>query len=212
MGVAAQKRSKLTLFSDPTGHYSHRIRMVLAEKSIAVDVVDVTQDRASQELAGVNPYFSLPTLVDRDLMLYEPMVMAEFLDERFPHPPMLPVYPVARAEIRQLIHRIEKDWCSHVNTLVGEVSGSEAEQARQALQDSFSAVAPIFREMDYFMNDELTLVDCCLAPILWRLSLFEISLTAPVFKPMSEYMRRVFSRKGFVLSLSESERTYNALG
>lgn len=213
MGVAAQKRSKLTLFSDPADHYSHRIRMVLAEKAISFDLVDVLQESASQELAELNPYLSLPTLVDRELMLYEPLVMAEFLDERFPHPPMLPVYPVARAEIRQLIYRIENDWCRHVNVLISGASGNDTDLARSALTESFASVAPVFKEMDYFMSQELTLADCCIAPILWRLPLLNISLTEPAFKPMNQYMRRVFSRKGFVASLSEHERKYrSALG
>jgi len=116
MGVVA-KRSSMTFFSDGTDHYSHRVRIVLAEKGVTVEIHDVDADNKPAELADINPYNSLPTLVDRELVLYQPNVMMEYLDERFPHPPLLPVYPVARAESRLLIHRIEKDWCNLVDTI-----------------------------------------------------------------------------------------------
>lgn len=207
MGASNQKRSKLTLFSDPSDHYSHRIRIVLAEKDVTVEIVDITSDNASDELPDVNPYLSLPTLVDRDLMLYEPAVIAEFLDERFPHPPMLPVYPVARAEIRQLIHRIEKDWCVHVNTLLKSDDNDQADRSREALTTSFLAVAPVFKDLDFFMSADLTLADCCIAPVLWRLPQLGIELKGQAFEPMRDYMRRIFSRAGFRASLTETERS-----
>ena len=116
MGVVA-KRSSMTFFSDNTSHYSHRVRIVLAEKGVTVDMVECDSAHPPAELSELNPYNSLPTLVDRDLVLYESKVMMEYLDERFPHPPLLPVYPVARAESRLFIHRIEKDWCSLVDAI-----------------------------------------------------------------------------------------------
>src|SRR5690606_4813404 len=117
MGVVT-KRSTMTYFSDARDHYSHRVRIVLAEKGVTVDVVEADPVNIPAELSELNPYNSLPTLVDRELTLYETRVMMEYLDERFPHPPLLPVYPVARAESRQFIYRIEYDWCPLVDTIV----------------------------------------------------------------------------------------------
>src|SRR5210317_1638810 len=117
MGVVA-KRSSMTFFSDGNDHYSHRVRIVLAEKGVTVDIIDVDATNKPAELADLNPYNSLPTLLDRDLVLYESKIMMEYLDERFPHPPLLPVYPVARADSRLYIHRIEKDWCSLLDSIL----------------------------------------------------------------------------------------------
>ena len=111
------RRSTMTLLSDPLSHYSHRVRIVLAEKGISVDIEEYSDATVPPELADLNPYSTLPTLVDRDLVLYESRVMMEYLDERFPHPPLLPVYPVARALSRLWIYRIERDWSSHVDVL-----------------------------------------------------------------------------------------------
>jgi RNA polymerase-associated protein len=119
MGVVT-KRSSMTYFSDGADHYSHRVRIVLAEKGVTVDLLDINPNNKPEELADLNPYNSLPTLLDRDLVLYESKVMMEYLDERFPHPPLLPVYPVARALSRLWVHRIEREWSPLVDTLVAE--------------------------------------------------------------------------------------------
>jgi RNA polymerase-associated protein len=116
MGVVA-KRSSMTFYSDNTSHYSHRVRIVLAEKGVTVEIIDAGGESRPEDLAQINPYNSLPTLVDRDLVLYESKIMMEYLDERFPHPPLLPVYPVARAESRLLVHRIERDWAILVDAI-----------------------------------------------------------------------------------------------
>jgi len=197
----------MTLFSDPSCHYSHRVRIVLAEKGIAVDIENVDPNAVSAELLEFNPYGTLPTLVDRDLALYESKVMMEYLDERFPHPPLLPVYPVARALSRQFMFRIEKDWCADVNTILTGGTSKEAERARKNLRENLMAIAPIFGEMPYFMNEEFTLVDCCLAPLLWRLELLGIKLpNTRQTKPMLTYMQALFERPAFGLSLSDQER------
>jgi RNA polymerase-associated protein len=196
----------MTFYSDGADQYSHRVRIVLAEKGVAVEIHDVDQDEVPQELADINPYQSLPTLVDRDLVLYdEPGIMMEYLDERFPHPPLLPVYPVARAESRLYIHRIEKDWGSLADVILNSEDADEADAARQALCDGLVAIAPIFAEKDYFMSEEFTLVDCCLAPLLWRLPMLGIELPAQA-KPLLQYMDRLFSRESFIESLSETEK------
>ncbi len=206
MGVVA-KRAAMTFFSDPSDHYSHRVRIVLAEKSVAVEVVDVDPSHIPDELTELNPHNSLPTLVDRELTIYETRVMMEYLDERFPHPPLLPVYPVTRAEIRQFIYRLESDWCPWVDDIVKATSKGAVASAQKALKDTFVAIAPIFSEKPFFMSEEFTLVDCCLAPILWRLPAFGVDLpsnkqTAPLF----DYMKRVFVRDSFIASLTEAEK------
>lgn len=201
------KRSTMAFFSDGRDHYSHRVRIVLAEKGVTVDIIDVNVDEKPQELAEVNPYNSLPTLVDRELTLYESKIMMEYLDERFPHPPLLPVYPVARAESRQYMFRIERDWSRLVDTIETSDVKKAVDSSRKELKESLMAVAPIFAEKPFFMSDELTLIDCCLAAILWRLPTLgvEIPLTRQT-KPLYEYMERLFTREAFQESLSEYEQ------
>ena len=206
MSIAANKRSSMAFFSDPNDHYCHRVRIVLAEKGVTVDIVDVEPGNHPQELAEANPYNTVPTLLDRDLVLYEPNIMMEYLDERFPHPPLLPVYPVARANSRLLVYRIQRDWCGLVDVLSNPASSAAAmTKARKELRESLVGVAPVFAEMPFFMSDEFSLVDCSLAPILWRLSHFGIELP-PQAKPLQDYMDRIFAREGFIGSLSAAER------
>jgi RNA polymerase-associated protein len=205
--MSVAKRSSMTFFSDGADHYSHRVRLVLAEKGVTVDVVDVDPNNKPEDLAELNPYGSLPTLVDRDLVLYESMVIMEYLDERFPHPPLLPVYPVARALSRLWMHRIQRDWCVHLDILLtGKGREATLNKARKSLREGLIAVAPIFAEKPFFMSDEFTLVDCCVAPILWRLDLAGIQLPDKQGRPMIKYMERLFERDGFQASLSEQEQ------
>ncbi len=206
MGVVA-KRSSMTFYSDGTDHYSHRVRIVLAEKGVTVEVHDVDADNKPEDLATLNPYNSLPTLVDRELVLYQPNVMMEYLDERFPHPPLLPVYPVARAESRLLIHRIEKDWCVLVDTIFSPTAkDKDKEKARKELREGMMTIAPIFKDKPYFMSEEFSIVDCCMAPILWRLPAMGIELSGKAVEPLFHYMERLFDRESFQASLSEAEQ------
>ncbi len=205
MGVVA-KHSSMVFYSDGNDHYSQRVRLVLAEKGVAVDIIDVDPNNMPEDLSGLNPYNSLPTLVDRDLVLYESMVIMEYLDERFPHPPLLPVYPVARAQSRLFIHRIQRDWCSAVDLIVaGKAKENVIEKARKELRESLISIAPIFSEKPYFMSDEFTLVDCCVAPILWRLPAMGIELPPKQAKSILVYMDQIFDRDAFQASLSEAE-------
>ena len=209
MGVVT-KRSSMTFFSDPQSHYSHRVRIVLAEKGVAVEVIDVDPDNKPEEIADYNPYNSLPTLVDRELALYEPNIMMEYLDERFPHPPLLPVYPVARAQSRLWMHRIQKDWCDYVDTLLdGTASATKMDAARKELRESLIATGPIFEEKPFFMSEEFTVVDCCVAPILWRLKVMGVELPEKQGRPLRKYMDRLFSRDSFKASLSDLEQEMN---
>lgn len=206
MGVVT-KRSSMTFFSNGRDHYSHRVRIVLAEKGVAVDILDTNPENIPAEITDLNPYNSLPTLVDRELVLYEQGVMMEYLDERFPHPPLLPVYPVARAQSRLWIYRIQRDWCGLVDTILDPTSKeAAASKARKELKESLMAVAPIFGEKPYFMSEEFSLVDCCVAPILWRLPEMGIDIQGKPAKPLLDYMDRLFSRESFQAALSSYEK------
>ncbi|MFP8967116.1 glutathione S-transferase N-terminal domain-containing protein [Pokkaliibacter sp. CJK22405] len=205
MGVVA-KRSSMTFFSNGEDHYSHRVRIVLAEKGVTVDILDADPNNVPEDVTSSNPYNTLPTLLDRELVLFEPNIMMEYLDERFPHPPLLPVYPVARAESRQLMYRIQRDWCVHVDRILKDKNSAEAEESRTILTESLLSIAPIFAEFSYFMSEEFTLVDCCIAPILWRLPALGIELPEKQAKHLLRYMGRLFERESFRASLSEAEK------
>ena len=197
----------MTLFSDSNSHYSHRVRIVLAEKGVTVDLIESDSGNMPAELGDLNPYNSMPTLVDRDLVLYESKVMMEYLDERFPHPPLLPVYPVARAESRLFMYRIERDWCVLVDAIENSRSDNVVAKSAKELRESLLAIAPIFEEKPYFMSEEFTLVDCCVAPILWRLPALGVDMRpSKQSKPLLGYMERLFTRESFQESLSIQER------
>lgn len=193
----------MTLFSDPSCPYCHRVRIVLAEKGITVDIVDVDAEALPDEVMDFNPYGTVPTLVDRDLRLYESRIIMEYLDERFPHPPLLPVDPVARANSRLYMYRVERDWYVLLERIIkgGE---QEAAQARKELRESLIATAPVFSAKPFFMSDELSLVDCCVAPLLWRLPVLGIELP-PQAKAVQDYAKRIFALPAFRASLTEAE-------
>ncbi|AZF61879.1 MULTISPECIES: glutathione S-transferase N-terminal domain-containing protein [Pseudomonas] len=202
MGVT----NRLACYSDPADHYSHRVRIVLAEKGVSAEIISVEVGRHPPKLIEVNPYGSLPTLVDRDLALWESTVVMEYLDERYPHPPLLPVYPVARANSRLLIHRIQRDWCGLVDVILDSRSKEAVRvQARKELRESLTGVSPLFADKPFFLSEEQSLVDCCLLPILWRLPILGIELPRPA-KPLLDYMERQFAREAFQASLSGVER------
>ena len=205
MGVVA-KHSSMIFYSDGNDHYSQRVRLVLAEKGVAVEIIDVDPAHLPEDLTDLNPYNSLPTLIDRDLVLYQSQVIMEYLDERFPHPPLLPVYPVARAQSRLFIHRIQRDWCTAVDIIMAaKAKDTVIENARKELRESLVTIAPIFDGKPFFMSEEFTLVDCCVAPILWRLPVLGIELPSKQGKPILDYMNRIFDRDSFQASLSEAE-------
>jgi RNA polymerase-associated protein len=178
--------------------------MVLAEKKIKVDIVDVDAKDLPEEVMEVNPYGTVPTLVDRDLRLYDSQIIMEYLDERFPHPPLLPVDPVGRANARLLMHRVDRDWYS----LMGRISRGDkttAAEARDELRETLIASAPIFAASPFFMSEEFSLVDCCIAPLLWRLPALGVDLPAAAVA-VTEYSTRIFEWPSFRRSLSEAER------
>lgn len=198
------KRSVMTLYSGAADIHSHRVRIVLAEKGVTVDILNINVDEPPEDLVSLNPYNTVPTLVDRELVLYNASIIMEYLDERFPHPPLLPVYPVARAKSRLMIHRIERDWYSLVHTIENGKAAA-ADQARNELRDNLKSLAPVFAEMPFFLSEEFSLVDCTIGPLLWRLPRLEIDL-GPQGKPVTTYAQRLFKREAFQASLTETER------
>lgn len=207
MAVTATKRSIMTLYSGRSDPYSHRVRIVLAEKGVAVDIIDINaSSKAVEELASYNPYGTIPTLVDRDLVLYKSEIIMEYIDERFPHPPLMPVYPIAKGRTRLMIHRVNHDWYVLMDTILNPQEQPKiVEQARQNLSDSLTSITPVFAEMPYFLSDEFSLIDCCIAPLLWRLPLLGVKLPQQA-QAIESYAERVFQRPSFQASLTDVER------
>jgi RNA polymerase-associated protein len=169
-----------------------------------VEILDVDPGNKSEDLIDLNPYNTVPTLVDRELVLYDPRAIMEYLDERFPHPPLMPVDPVSRARTRLALYRIEKDWYELVPALEsrGEKTSSKA---RKMLRDSLTASAEVFSARPFFLSDEFSLVDATIIPILWRLKHYRVDLPRQA-KPVLQYAERMFQRESFQASLSEAEQ------
>ena len=201
--LLANRRSVMSLYSDPTDPASHAVRFVLAEKAINVEIHHVTMDDKPEDLNDLNPYSAILTLVDRDLVLFEPQIIMEYLDERFPHPPLMPVDPVARANNRMYRYRLQRDFYALVDDVEGGDRGA-ANAARRSLRDHLSTLAPIFAQKTYFMSDDYSLVDCYLAPILWRLPAYGVRLPAHA-KALQSFADRIFEREAFGQSLTEQE-------
>jgi RNA polymerase-associated protein len=201
--AAANKRSVMTLYSDPSNPYCHRVRVVLAEKNITYEIEDIDPLNMPEALMELNPYGTLPTLVDRDLRLYASRIIMEYLDERFPHPPLLPVDPVSRSTSRLLMYRVDRDWYRLMDIILE--GKKEAAKARKELRESLISTAPVFAAKPYFMSDEFTLVDCAIAPLLWRLPMLGVEIPATA-KGLHQYAAHLFKRESFVQSLSEAEQ------
>lgn len=212
MSIAPNKRSIMTLYSKSNA-YSHKVRIVLAEKGVTFDSYDIDKTlKAKDEMAQLNPYGNSPTLVDRDLVLYQSDIIMEYLDERFPHPPLMPVYPVARARSRLMMYRINRDWYSCLDKIENvsvETRSSEVTKARKELKEGLISIAPIFNEMPFFLSEEFSLIDCCVAPLLWRLPILGIELPSQA-KNMITYAERLFERESFIASLTETEQAMKA--
>lgn len=200
MAVLANKRSVMTLFMGPADMQSHRVRIVLAEKGVVYDLVNIEPQKPNEELLELNPHGSVPTLVDRDLVLFDSKIIMEYLDERFPHPPLMPVYPVARARSRLMIHRIERDWYS----LMDKIEAGD-KKAKTELMHSLVSVGPLFNDMPFFMSEDFSLVDCTLAPLLWRLHSLGIHLPDEA-ESVKAYAKRLFEREAFIASMTDEEQ------
>jgi RNA polymerase-associated protein len=204
MSIPPNRKPIMTLYSGSADPRSHCTRIVLFEKDVECQIVEIDPARPPRELSDVNPYNEVPTMVDRDMVLYGAHVINEYLDERLPHPPLMPVDPVSRAKARMMIMRFERDWYG----LVPDLAGSDkkaAQRARTVLRDGLTVISPIFKEHGYILSEELSLVDCALVPLLWRLSVYDIELPRQA-KPLLEYADRVFARKAFKMSLTETEK------
>ena len=204
MALVANRRSVMSLFSSASCPQSHRVRVVLAEKGITVEIVEVDSNHKPEDLIDLNPYNTVPTLVDRELVLYDPRAIMEYLDERFPHPPLMPVDPVSRARTRLALYRIEQDWYGLVPALESKGEKTVA-KARKQLRDSLTSSAEVFAAKPYFLSDEFSLVDASVLPILWRTKYYGVELPRQA-RPVLDYAERMFARESFQDSLSEVER------
>ena len=205
MTAAVKGRSAMALYSDDRSIECHRVRFVLAEKSINVDIINVSNNEsAAADLAELNPYNETPTLVDRDLLLHNAGVINDYLDERYPHPPLMPVDPVSRARLRLVHHRVLRDWFPLAQEIENS-TGRKAEKAKQQLKESIVAANDLFQQADYLISNELSLVDCTLAPLFWRLPVYGIDL-GKGGSSVQAYVQRVFSRPSFKTSLTRAER------
>lgn len=200
----------MTLFSSPKDIWSHRTRFVVAEKEVALDIVDVDGRSLPEDLLDLNPYQSLPTLVERDLVLYDSRIIIEYLDERYPHPPLMPVDPISRARFKLTMYRLERDWYSLAANIDQLTDRKRAEEARKMLHDSILANVEVFRSQPYFQSAEFTLIDATIAPVLWRLPSWGIKLSSTQADAVLQYERRVFVRPTFRRSLSWAERAMRA--
>ena len=203
MTSAANKRSIMTLFSDKSDIYCHQVRIVLAEKGVAYETEVVDPQALSEDLMELNPYGTLPTLVDRDLVLFNSRIIMEYLDERFPHPPLMPVYPVARGKSRLLILRIEQDWYPTL-AQAERIEGEDREKLLNQLKEEMIAIAPIFNQFPFFMSEEFSLIDCYISPLLWRMQQLGVEFNGKDAKPVRNYMERVFERDSFQQSVGNS--------
>ncbi len=204
MASIANRRSVMVLYTDSVTPLSHAVRIVLAEKDINVDINYITDENRPEELNELNPYNTLLTLIDRELVLYEAQIIMEYLDERFPHPPLMPVDPVARASNRQLRYRVMKDLYSLIDDIEGD-NEIAAANASKHLRDNLTSISPVFEQKPFFMSDEYSLVDCCMSALLWRLESYGIKLPTSA-KAISKYADRLFERESFKQSLSDKER------
>ena len=204
MTSVANRRSMMELYSGNTCIRSHQVRFVLAEKGILTEITNVDGSVVPEDLMALNPYVSLPTLIDRELILYDSRVIVEYLDERYPHPPLMPVSPVDRARLRLGLATLERDIVEPAVAL-DLVLGTRAENAhRKKLKSLLVSSIDLFSIQRFFLSDDFTIVDCVIAPILWRLDLFGVELTKAL-EPINSYMERIFSRTAFKESLTEDE-------
>ena len=202
MTLLANRRSAILLFSLPNCLDSHRTRIVIKEKEISAEVHEVDTNKIPDEIKVISPYDQYPSLVDRELILQNSRVIIEYLDERFPHPPLLPVDPISRAKFRLALNEIEQHWYVKYNELyTGEVLDMKfVDEIKNYLLE----IAPMIKK-SFFMSDDFGLVDCSLAPLLWRLKSLDFDL-ASNNKIISEYSERIFDREAFQESLTETEK------
>jgi len=193
----------MTLYSGTTCPFSHRCRIVLFEKGMDFDVIDVDLLSKIEDPATVNPYGKVPVLVERDLVLFQANIINEYIDERFPHPQLMPPDPVMRARARLFLHQFEHELYSHVPTI--EQGGKAADKARVIVRDNLTQLAQILTKQKFLLGDDFSMLDVAIAPLLWRLDHFGINMPKDA-APLMKYAERIFSRQGFIDALTPSER------
>lgn len=202
-------RNGLTLYSALDDVVCHRVRLVLAAKGVPYDLVPVDPQAPPEDLIDLNPYQSVPTLVERDLVLYSALVVTEFLDERYPHPALMPMDPISRARVRLATLRIEHEWVPQVQAIqMG--NKSQADAGRKRLLELLTAAIPLFKASKFFLNSDMSLADCAMAPIIWRLDALDVPMPKDG-KAIEDYGNRIFRNPGFSRSLTEAERKLRIL-
>ena len=202
--MKSNSRAITTLYSDPECPFCHRARIVMYEKNISAHIEHIKNGDWPEDIAAINRYGTNPVLVDRDLVLFNVDIIINYLDERFLQPPLMPADPASRAQTRLMLYRIDKDWYSLWQALVGEEKGKML-KARKTIQEDLTVLAPLFTHSSFFMNDDFSLLDCSLAPLLWRLPMLGIKLPTKA-KIIEDYAQRIFARDSFQASLSDIER------
>ena len=203
MVQSVRSRTTLTLYTAADDVQCHRVRLVLAAKGVTYDRVVVEPGKVPEDLIELNPYASTPTLVDRDIVLHDTTVVCEYLDERYPHPPLMPIDPLSRARLRAAAVRVEREWLGEVAAIRG--GGRAADAARKRLRESLLSTVPVFKAGKFFMGSEMSLVDCLVAPVVWRLPWLGIDLGRGG-KPIADYGARLFHSQGFARSMTDEEK------
>lgn len=194
----------MTLYSTITCPFSHRCRIVLHEKDMDFQVIDVDPNNQPEDLAVMSPYGRAPVLVERDLVLYESNIINEYIDDRFPHPQLMPADPVMRARARLFLYRFEQELFCHTDTIENK-DQKAADKARAIVSDNLTVIAPIFEKQKYMLGDDFSMLDVAIAPLLWRLDYYGIRLSKKA-APLLKYSERLFSRPLFIDALSASEK------
>ena len=194
----------MNLYSGTTCPFSHRCRIVLYEKGMDFQVIDVDLFSKPEDIAIINPYGRVPVLVERDLILYEPNIINEYIDERFPHPQLMPADPIMRARARQLLVTMEREIFAHIEPLE-KGTKANADKARQVIRERLTEMAPIFAKQKHMLGEEFSMLDVAIAPLLWRLEHYSIELPKTA-APLMKYAERIFSRQGFIDALTPSEK------
>ncbi len=194
----------MTLYSGTTDPYSHRCRFVLFEKGMDFQIIDVDVFGKQEDVAAMNPYNKVPVLVERDLILYEANIINEYIDERFPHPQLMPPDPVMRARARLFLHRFEQDLFCHIDA-VEHGQQRVADKARQAIRDNLAQISPVFTKQKFMLGDEFSMLDVAIAPLLWRLELYGIQMGKDA-APLMKYAERLFSRPAYIEAMTPAEK------
>jgi len=194
----------MTLYSGTTCPFSQRCRFVLYEKGMDFQIIDVDLFNKPEDLAVMNPYNQVPVLVERDLILYESNIINEYIDDRFPHPQLMPADPVMRARARLFLYRFEQEMFSHV-VAIEKGTPKQADKGRQIIRDSLTQISPVFAKQKYMLGDEFSMLDVAIAPLLWRLDHYGIQLGKQAVALM-KYSERLFSRPAYIDALTASEK------